>query len=167
MTPTVARGNNYQGLGYYRSTAYGPTSHQLTAFLEGEAQSIFQLSISLRAKFEKLSELMEMCTSCSGTNWDGESAKEIPQAAYFEAARFVRLLPTILPLPEIVPEPNGQIAFEWHVKRDYMFVVALGGTQTLTFAGLFGADSSVHGTEPFSDSIPASIVGNLHRLLGE
>ena len=167
MTPTLARRDNYQGLGYYRSTAFGETSQRLTQLLRGEAEAMFQLAISLRAKFDKVRELQEIYNGCSSNNWDGEGANAISESAYVEAARFIRLLPVAFPLPDIVPEPNGQIGFEWPVRRQHMFVVAVGGTQTLTFAGMFGADSSTHGTEPFSDSLPASIVDGLQRLFSE
>ena len=91
----------------------------------------------------------------------------ISEATYQEAAKFIRLLPVIFSIPEIVPEPNGQIGFEWHVRPDHMFVVAVGGTQLLTFAGLFGGESSSHGTDPFTDSLPESVVTHLQRLFGD
>ena len=167
MIPTVAPGNTYQGLGYYRSTGYGPTSRKLSDILFWEGKCLFQLSVSLRAKFETACDLSEMYKNCSMANWDGEGAEAISEPAYLEAARFIRLLPVAFPMPELTPEPNGQIGFEWHLRRDYMFVVAVGGNQLLTFAGLFGPDSSVHGTEPFSDSLPESIVGHLQRLFSK
>ena len=167
MSPALAPGNRYQGLGYYRTVGVGPTSQRLKDFVYSEALATFQLAVSLGAKFEKLSEVNETYRKCSMPNWDAEGAEAITEAAYLEASRFIRLLPVIFPMPEIVPEPNGQLGFEWHLRRDHMFVVALGGTQVLTFAGLFGSESSIHGTDPFSDSLPESIVTYLQRLFNE
>lgn len=167
MIPTIAPGNLYQGLGYYRSTGCGATSKKLSEILYWEGQALFQLSVSLRAKFEAACDLTEMYKNCSKANWDGEGAEPISEPAYLEAARFIRLLPVVLPMPEIAPEPNGQIGLEWHLRRDHMFVVAFGGNQLITFAGLFGPETRVHGTEPFSDSLPESVITHLQRLLGK
>jgi hypothetical protein len=167
MIPALAPRNIYQGLGYYQSTGVGTTATRLAEFINAEAMATFQLAVSLRAKFDALCELFQVYKSCSNANWDSEGAEAISEAAYQEAARFIRLLPVIFPMPEIVPEPNGQVGFEWHLRQDNMLVVALGGTQVLTFAGLFGGESSVHGTDPFSDSVPESVVAHLQRLFGE
>src|SRR5688572_24159623 len=166
MTPALAFGNAFQGLGYYRSAGVGPDSVKLAGFIREEARSTFRLAVSFQAKFAKILELTDIYKKCSVENWDSEGAEAISEAAYKEAARFIRLLPMTFRMPEIVPEPNGQVGLEWYVRPNHVFIFAIGGAQLVTFAGLFGGESSTHGTEPFLiDSLPESVVSNLQRLL--
>jgi hypothetical protein len=164
MSLALVQGLAYQDLGYYASPGVGDTSIHLAEFVKEEAAATFRVAISLQAKLVSIFELSEVYKSCAMPDWDGEGAEPIPFLAYQEAARFLRLLPMIFPMPDVVPEPNGQVGFEWRLKKRHMFVVAIGGNQSMTFAGLFGSDSGVHGTEPFFDAIPESIIANLQRL---
>ena len=164
MTPTITPGNTMQGLGYYRTSGLGRTAQQLAQFISSEGTATFQLAIILRAKFDAVSGLRDIYQDCSVPNWDAEGANPISDGAYREASRLIKLLPVVVPMPEIVPVPNGQIGLEWYLTQGRSFIVAVGGTQILTYAGQFGLDRSAHGTEPFTDSLPVSVVNNLQRL---
>jgi hypothetical protein len=138
---------------------------ELAEFVRAEANETFELSVCLGAKFSALVELEDVFQACASENWDGEGAEPISREAYWEASRIIRLLPISFPIPEIVPEPNGQIGLEWSTGRGKVFVVAVGGNQVLTYGGLFGDGSRTGGTEPFQDALPQTIVSHLERLL--
>src|SRR3989304_520341 len=67
------------------------------------------------------------------------------------------------PMPEITPEPDGDIAFEWSDDYGRTFVFSIDDNQTLTYAGIFGANNT-HGTELLGDFIPDPIINYLKRL---
>jgi hypothetical protein len=111
------------------------------------------------------SYLMDVFLDCRTPDWDGYSAEPITEKAYFEAAKLLELLPLYLPLPEIVPEPTGDIALEWHRDHQFTFILSVNGNNTITYAGIFGPGNEIHGTENFTESIPRIIIDNIQRLL--
>ena len=105
--------------------------------------------------------LLEIYQDHSREIWDGEGAREITEEAYLEAREFLRLLPTTSPLPEVVPEPTGEIALEWYKSKGHLFIVRFSGRGIITYAGMFGEENTLHGTERFEDFIPGTISQNL------
>ena len=111
-------------------------------------------------KREREGSPSEVCCECSVEEWDGY------EDAYFEAKRFLQLMPSSLPLPQINPEADGEIELEWYKNSKCLFAISLGGNNMLTFAGIFGEINKIHGTEAFVDLIPATIVSYIKRAVG-
>ena len=112
---------------------------------------------------EALNALREVFEECSEDNWDGYGASAISINTYLESRRFLQILPTTIPIPEITAEPDGEIAFEWFIKPRRILSVSVGSDRILTYAGIFGINKT-HGTEYFGDELPAAILSNLQRL---
>ncbi len=113
-----------------------------------------------------IDELEEIFISCSRYNWDGYGANPISVNTFLDAKNIINMLnATFLnfPMPEITPEPDGDIAFEWSDDYGRTFVFSVDDNQTLTYAGIFGANST-HGTELLGDFIPDPIINYLKRL---
>ena len=108
--------------------------------------------------------LFEVYKEASQENWDSEGARPITRDAYLEAREFLKLLPTIFPTPEILPEPTGHIAMEWYRGKGRVFVISFGGNGVITFAGMFGPNATLHGTEYFEDFIPPTVIQGIRRL---
>ena len=108
--------------------------------------------------------LEEVYSECSESNWDGYNAKPITLETFLEARSLISSLPISFPLPEVVPEPTGEIAFEWYRKKRYVFVISVGGNKIITYAGLFGKTNKIRGTAYYSESLPPIIIENLQRL---
>lgn len=112
-----------------------------------------------------LLSLEEIFKECSKENWDGYDAKPISFGAYVEAEKLINCLPMTLPMPEIVPEPTGEIALEWYKDKQFVFVISVSGNNVITYAGLFGKGNETHGTEGFFvDTLPMVIIRNIQRL---
>ncbi|MEE8429943.1 MAG: hypothetical protein V3S16_01715 [Candidatus Desulfatibia sp.] len=111
-----------------------------------------------------LDDLYAVYKECSEVNWDGYGAQPISKKAYLEAGKLIRLLPSNIKEPEIVPEPTGEIAFEWYIGKRFIFVISVGGNNSIAYAGLFGSTSKTHGTEYFGTKLPSIIVDNIQRL---
>lgn len=111
-----------------------------------------------------LVKLFQVYQECSENNWDGYDAQLISKKAYFEAEKLIRLLPSHIKEPEIVPEPTGEIALEWYQGKRFTFVISVGGNNLITYAGLFGSTSKAHGTEYFGAEVPAMIIEKIQLL---
>jgi hypothetical protein len=119
----------------------------------------------LPRRIEALTDLRELSAECSLPNWDGEGAAPVSDAVCKRAEHFLRSLPPEIPSPEVVAEPDGEIAFEWHLTPRRVFSVSISSGGRLSYAGLFG-DGKTHGTEQYAagEHIPAAILWNIHRL---
>ncbi len=66
-------------------------------------------------------------------------------------------------MPEVVPEPGGEIGLEWYRRKRLVFTVSVSGSNEIIYTGLFGTNR-IHGTEYFGDLLPSVILENLKRL---
>lgn len=107
--------------------------------------------------------LAEVFKECSEKGWDGYEALPISEDVFLEAKRLIMNLPITIPMPEIIPEPTGEIALEWSRGNRRVFVASLSGRNEIVYAGLFGINKT-HGTEYFGNSLPSAILENLRRL---
>jgi hypothetical protein len=79
------------------------------------------------------------------------------------AIQFARLLPWSLPTPEVAPEADGEISFDWLGPSRKMFSVSVNRTGRIAYAGRFGERSKVHGTEQLSEMCPREITQGIAR----
>jgi hypothetical protein len=119
----------------------------------------------LRPRLAAFSELDNTFDECKSANWDAEGAAPITEATYEEAQDFLALLPVTIRTPEIAPEPNGSMGFEWN-KNNRVFVVSVKGRRTLSYAGsgVFAPGEKPYGSVDFSDSIPSTIIAKIQKV---
>lgn len=101
-------------------------------------------------------QLADVCQEASVHGWDGYDAEPIKNTAVDTARYLIDLMPETIPLPDIVPSPNGEIAFEWHRGKNYVFSIRTHA-RLLVYAGLFGTDRKQYGQEPIGQEFPRSI----------
>lgn len=131
---------------------------------EAIAQLKKSITITLGRPLDELHDaLNELYRECSQPDWDGYGAAAISQDAYEEAEKIISLLPSSIPIPEIVAEPTGDIGFEWHKEIGQVFAFSVRGNHIIIFAGII-AGNKVHGSEYFDDTIPLMIRQYLKRL---
>ncbi len=120
---------------------------------------------TLGSRSEILRSLDDIFGECSEEGWDGYDAPPITEEAYLEAKRLILSLPitSFMPMPEIIPEPTGEIALEWSKGSRQIFIASVSGKNEITYAGLFGLNKT-HGQEYFGDSLPPVMLENLKRL---
>lgn len=143
---------------------FSPASEALANLLEKSYEHFREPAYWIQLE-HVLSTLSKVFEECFEENWDGYNARPISFEAYEEARRFVELLPSYIPLPEVVPEPTGEIGLEWYKEKQYTFVISVSGCNIINYAGIFGEGNKTHGTEEFfSESIPPTILQNIRRL---
>ena len=113
---------------------------------------------------DTLQELWDIYRECSEDNWDGYKASPITVSTYKEAKKLLLWIPSLYPLPEILPEPDGGIALEWYKEPNISFAVSVNGTGIIHYAGLFGENNEMHGKETFTASALKTILYSLMRI---
>jgi hypothetical protein len=143
---------------------FGSDFEKLHEYVENIVRE-FKKAKTLGRQDDALQTLDEIFVECSQDGWDGYDAVPITEEAYLEGKRFLLSLPvtSFIPMPEVIPQPNGEIAFEWAKGNRQIFIASVSGQHEITFAGLFGVNR-IHGTEYFADSLPQVILENLRRL---
>lgn len=160
----IAIGRNSAGA--WRS--YQPGVSDAAETIQGLVEHILDTFVTSatgqRRLGDPLGALEAIFKECSQPNWDGEGALPITLAAHIEARTFMLLLPTTIPVPEVMPERSGHIAFEWYKRRDCVYIVSTKGNKELEFAALLGSGYELHGKCPFSDALPSTIIDHLREF---
>ncbi len=145
------------------SMGFGVEVVKLKKFIK-DIVSGFGNTATLGQTDKALQSLNKAFDECSVEGWDGYDALPITKGTYNEAKRLIESLPlTTFPMPEVVPEPSGEIGLEWYREERQVFVASVSGRNEIVYAGLFGINK-LHGTEYFGDSLPSIILENLKRL---
>jgi len=147
----------------FTNTGSSKASHDLQVKYEESIESL-RRAITWSHAESAINSLQEMFGECSEAGWDGYDSEKINQATYDEAYKFINSLPSWLSMPEIVPEPNGDIGFEWYFGKNRVFIVSVEGAGQLNYAGILGLGNKAHGTEIFDGTIPKSIIEYISRI---
>ncbi len=109
-------------------------------------------------------EIYRIYHEYSEPDWDGCDALSVSESTFSKAQKFAQLLPDGVPLPDVMPEPTGEIAFEWYQDGTHLLVISIGDDDVLSYAGLFGIHCQTHGTERLTQHIPQSLLNHISRL---
>lgn len=123
-------------------------------------------SIVLGWRQELRDRLANILLETSERGWDGYDADPTSDLAIATAHYIIGLLPETQPLPDIVPTPNGEIAFEWDRGRHYLFTITTN-QGLLSYAGILGPGRKRYGQEPLGDELPASIATTLESIFSK
>ena len=157
-----------------QATSITPNEVDLTGYLSTSQEGDYCYEDPIRLDVEIgdvekydtpiIQHIYELYKECSEDNWDGYDAKRISVGTYLEAIKLAELIPSELPLPEVVPEPNGDIAFEWYRGKRFLFVLSVEGNNIINYAGLFGSATRIYGSEYVTDELPASVLERIQHL---
>jgi len=79
-----------------------------------------------------IGQLDEIYTECRIPDWDGHGAVPITYTMYRKAVSFMEAMPNSLPMPDVVPENDGELALEWDHPRGQSLSVSLSSNGRLT-----------------------------------
>jgi len=120
----------------------------------------FELPASRQRTKEAIGSVMK---AYAESRQAGEDAP-ISEITCKETIDFLRKLPSSIPIPEVVVEPNGDLALEWFVSNFCSFLVGFSGRSIVTYSGLFGRGQKTYGTEFITEAIPPLIIENIRRV---
>jgi hypothetical protein len=99
-----------------------------------------------------IAQIWTLVNECAQPGWDGDEAEPVDRFAAFRAADVIRALPSGVPLPEIAPEPDGDISLDWIRSRNNLFSLTIGTGDRLSYAWLDGSDRG-HGVVRFDGQV--------------
>lgn len=111
-------------------------------------------------------ELDEIVQDCSKSGWDGYDAQPVSDESIVAAQQIIDALPEHIRVPDVTPEPSGEIALEWRSGNQKYFSVTASGT-VLVYAGIFGGFCKKYGEERFFGSLPTTVLQILSQYFSE
>ncbi len=109
-------------------------------------------------------EIDAVAADCSTENWNGENSEPIGDKTVANAKKFVSLFPDDIPLPDVVPEPDGSIGFEWDFDRDHWMIVSVDEEGSIYYAAKFDEHSKSDGKIDFNTEKIALVFNMLNIL---
>ena len=100
-----------------------------------------------------------------GSDAGNEESVAVNDETARTAVAFAMLLPRTVPKPEVAPDPDGEISFDWIGKSGKMFSVSISADGRITYAGRFGDKSKTHGVEQLSEVFPREILLGIEKAL--
>jgi len=140
-----------------------PSAIKLDEFLQRTIVHYEEPTI-LQKNNRYVSALYSFFNELNYDNWDGYGASALSKPALYECEKFLKLLPSDITFPDLVPEPNGGIGFQWRLTKDWVFILSFKGTGIISYASIFGKNNKSLGKHSFNETIPKIIFENIKRI---
>lgn len=101
-----------------------------------------------------LRKLNEVFVEAKEQDWDGNNAEPVSDSTYYNATRLLTVLPENLPAPEISPDNDGYIEFEWY-KNGRSFSLYVTDSNLVLYAGFYGKEDRLSGRFNYEDVFPS------------
>lgn len=100
-----------------------------------------------------IKRLNQIFNKAKVADWDGDGAEPISDSTYNNAIKLLYVLPTSLPPPEILPDSDGYIEFEWQ-SSGRNFSLYITDTNLVLYAGFYGRDDRLSGRFSYDGIFP-------------
>lgn len=121
-------------------------------------------SYSIRRRVDQaLADIEAIQQEASFDGWDGYGAKALDADACAVTVSFLDALPTTIPIPEISADNDGEVALDWIFEPRKALTISINGRGRCSYAWMLG-QSTVRGTDWFTDEIPANVAYALAQL---
>lgn len=113
-------------------------------------------------EFATYIKLAEIKLSSAVNNNLSDEEQPVSEIALDDARTFLQSLPQRFNKPDILAEPNGNVAFEWHFAPYRTMVVSFFGNGRIAFSSLRSPTKSSYGYERFlRGQIPQTLINEL------
>jgi hypothetical protein len=131
------------------------------AIVESTERSVSLFGIKSAA----ISELWAFAAEHSKNGWDGENGRGISFLAARIAEAVICCLPEDVAMPELAPEPDGSISFDWIYSRTRFVSVSVGNNDRLPYAWIDGTDRG-HAVARFDgERIPTRLLDAIRETM--
>lgn len=110
--------------------------------------------------------LVHLFVDCHEPNWDGFGAAEVSVQTLQRALVLTKFAPDFEEIPEVLSDPDGDIAFEWNSGENSL-TIAVNAKGEIAFAGFYEGDAQIRGVEKFDDKVPETISRLISRVFGK
>ena len=138
----------------------GKTIAEALSNIENHLTIPFTYQIRLQ-KF--LYNLNDELKDCIEDGWNGYDAKAIDERSLQLAIKFFYMLPETVNIPEIVPEPNGEVGLEWE-HNEKTFALSIDADGIINYSGIYDEDQSIYGTDRLEEYIPDIILNLIFQV---
>ena len=131
--------------------------------LNREVQQIqSRLFVGPKTPGDVCAELVRLLVEC-GENWGGMDEEPIKPGAINEALRLVERLPSGVSMPEVLPEPDGDVALSWYFESSDELILSFTDSGRVAYCATISGGTTHGMVEPEErDSKLASLVLALH-----
>ena len=166
MTATIIQSNEQSTCWLpEESHAKGPDAEKIRVALSNVRPRLDEAQTrGAAARAALLNDVVSLFKEASRPGWDGYQARPIGGETVENVLTFIELLPPDMPKPELVPEPDGEIALEWHRSSSWVLSISIGPRNRLAYAGLFGLNKS-YGAEEWHTAIPRMVTEAMRRYM--
>jgi hypothetical protein len=109
-------------------------------------------------------ELLNAYTSAKAPGWYAGEGEPVSSETFEEAKRFLEALPRSYAPTEVYPEPDGDLAFEWHEPYGRTVIVSFDGKGRAIFVVRFSESDKCSGQVPFTGNVSEVILFHLKRF---
>lgn len=109
-------------------------------------------------------ELNEIKQNCTRNNWDNAGSAKVESQTVKYAQELIERMPNNLPLPEISPDPDGNINLEWYADKDFVFEISVDRNKNLYYAGRLPGQK-ISGREEFMGTFPEIVERHLRQFI--
>jgi hypothetical protein len=113
-----------------------------------------------------LNALRELRDSHSQANWGGENELPISDESIAASEKFLTLLPAEFQLPDVIPEPSGNISFEWRYAPFRSAIVSFSGEQRIEYSSVLSRTDAQFGYCTFHGLVPLEVFRQMRRVSG-
>lgn len=113
--------------------------------------------------------LSELTLSAGQDNWDGMQSVGLSSQAVAHMRRLLSLLPPGLlrsPAPEIVPDPDGEIAIEWYISPSCLLSISVGSNGRLAWAGMVDG-REIRNEAILTSQVPDQVLVCINSLIAD
>lgn len=145
---------------YYKYIEEIKKFYQWNAYFE-----IDQDSLALCPCAELISEIDEIANECAVSDWDGYDAEPIHSDTIIKARGFIYSIPQNLPLPEVAPESDGEISFDWIWAKNRALSLSINKNGAIAYAWIDGEERGHAVAKCDEKGISSRIINSIKAFL--
>lgn len=115
-----------------------------------------------------LSALRAIHDRCGKPDWEGHGEAIVTDKVIASAEKIVTTLFTLAlagtPVPDVVPEADGEICLTWTRDDARTLSISIGERGKINFAGQFGDQGGIHGWKPIDTSNQNALESTLREI---
>ncbi len=113
-------------------------------------------------------QLEEIKQACSFPDWDGYGALPLNETSVRLAEEFIKVAMELypeLPYPELCPEPDGDLGFDWNVNENKL-AVSINSNYLVSYSVVFSNGTRGKGDYPYKQNeINPMIESHIEEIL--
>jgi hypothetical protein len=114
------------------------------------------------------SALKAIHDDCRKPDWEGHGEVVVSDEVITSAEKIITTLFTLAqagtPVPDVVPEADGEICVSWTQDDSRTFSISISESGKINFAGQFGEQGGIHGWKPINTSNQSALESSLREI---